>query len=393
VHNVGGYTNCYNGTWNEEFCPDTETCKKNCAVEGVQKVTGGVELKYMTAGGNVGSRLYVTDGEESYKMFKLLNREFTLDVDVSTLVCGLNGAVYFVEMAAMGGKGLEENNRAGAKYGTGYCDAQCPHEKFERNESHGICCVEMDIWEANKRATAFTPHPCSTVGPTRCTGIDCGYGAEDDARWKGLCDKDGCDMNAYRMGNKNFYGNGSDFRVDTTKPMTVVTQFHTSDGTDEGHLVEIRRLYVQNGKVIAHADSTLPGIQGGAVTDKFCNAQKAVFGDIDHHQAKGRLEEHGGDPEARHGLELVGLGRLLHPDAMAGLHFSCRSFRQRPSRCGTGSLPRLDQPSGLRQESLQQGLCKVYKHQVRRYRHHLRTDEGPTIDINRARVRFAGQAE
>ncbi|CAE8596930.1 unnamed protein product, partial [Polarella glacialis] len=108
-------------------------------------------------------------------------------VDVSTLVCGLNGAVYFVEMAAMGGKGLEENNRAGAKYGTGYCDAQCPHEKFERNESHGICCVEMDIWEANKRATAFTPHPCSTVGPTRCTGIDCGYGAEDDARWKGLC--------------------------------------------------------------------------------------------------------------------------------------------------------------------------------------------------------------
>ena len=29
-------------------------------------------------------------------MFQLLNREFTYDVDVSTLDCGLNGALYFV---------------------------------------------------------------------------------------------------------------------------------------------------------------------------------------------------------------------------------------------------------------------------------------------------------
>ena len=29
-------------------------------------------------------------------MFNLLNKEFTFDVDVSTLECGLNGALYFV---------------------------------------------------------------------------------------------------------------------------------------------------------------------------------------------------------------------------------------------------------------------------------------------------------
>ena len=29
-------------------------------------------------------------------MFQLLNREFTYDVDVSSLDCGLNGALYFV---------------------------------------------------------------------------------------------------------------------------------------------------------------------------------------------------------------------------------------------------------------------------------------------------------
>ena len=36
-------------------------------------------------------------------MFKLKNKEFTFDVDVSELPCGLNGALYFVEMEADGG--------------------------------------------------------------------------------------------------------------------------------------------------------------------------------------------------------------------------------------------------------------------------------------------------
>ena len=96
-------------------------------------------------GRQCGSRLYVTEKNgKKYKMFKLLNREFTLDVDVKTMNCGMNGAVYFIEMDKKGGEG--QTNHAGAKFGTGYCDAQCPHEKFETNASWGICCVEMDIW-------------------------------------------------------------------------------------------------------------------------------------------------------------------------------------------------------------------------------------------------------
>jgi len=39
--------------------------------------------------------------------------------------------------------------------------------------------------------------------------------------------------------------------------MTVVTQFLTSDGTAEGDLVEIKRYYVQNGKVIGNPKSKL----------------------------------------------------------------------------------------------------------------------------------------
>ena len=35
--------------------------------------------------------------------------------------------------------------------------------------------------------------------------------------------------------------------------MTVVTQFITEDGTEQGDLAEIRRLYVQNNNVIANS--------------------------------------------------------------------------------------------------------------------------------------------
>ena len=59
-------------------------------------------------------------------MFYLPNKEFTFDVDVSKLPCGLNGALYFVEMEESGGS--YPTNTAGASYGTGYCDAQCPHD-------------------------------------------------------------------------------------------------------------------------------------------------------------------------------------------------------------------------------------------------------------------------
>lgn len=68
-------------------------------------------------------------------MFNVLNQEFTFDVDVSNLPCGLNGALYFSEMDADGGMAKYPTNKAGAKYGTGYCDSQCPRDiKFIAGE-------------------------------------------------------------------------------------------------------------------------------------------------------------------------------------------------------------------------------------------------------------------
>lgn len=138
--------NCYLGNqWDQEACPDTEdgglTCAQNCAVEGADEeysntygintqgdsLTLGFVTETSAGMKNVGSRTYLMNGTDSYYMFKLKNREFTFDVDVSNLPCGVNGALYFVEMDEWGDSGKGANT-AGARYGTGYCDAQCPHD-------------------------------------------------------------------------------------------------------------------------------------------------------------------------------------------------------------------------------------------------------------------------
>ena len=91
-----------------------------------------------------------------------------------------NFAIYFFDMVKTGIMG--ETNKAGAAYGSGYCDGQCTrdlkwvngkdnNEGWVPNKADpydnrgsgdmGACCAEMDLWEPNKVATAFTPHPAT----------------------------------------------------------------------------------------------------------------------------------------------------------------------------------------------------------------------------------------
>lgn len=148
VHSLTGYTNCYTGnTWDATLCPDDATCAKNCALDGADysgtygiTTTGdALRLNFVTSGTNknIGSRTYLlAPGSDSkYQMFNFLNQEFSFDVDVSNLPCGLNGALYLSEMDEDGGTSKYPTNTAGAKYGTGYCDSQCPHDiKFINGE-------------------------------------------------------------------------------------------------------------------------------------------------------------------------------------------------------------------------------------------------------------------
>ena len=85
------------------------------------------------------------------------------------------------------------------------------------------------------------------------------------------------------------------FTVDTTQPFTVVTQFITSDGTDAGDLVEIRRSFVQAGVKIAHPPATNIGGAGNltSITDGFCKTKAAAYADNDNFEAFGGLKRMG----------------------------------------------------------------------------------------------------
>merc|ERR1711862_996636 len=111
--------------------------------------------------------------------------------------------------------------------------------------------------------------------------------------YNGVCDKDGCDFNSYRMGDTSFFGRHSGFTLDSTQELTIVTQFITHDGTDSGDLADIRRLYVQGGKVVPNSESSIAGVHGSSVTDAFCSEMKSAFGDINDFQRKGGLKAMG----------------------------------------------------------------------------------------------------
>jgi hypothetical protein len=94
------------------------------------------------------------------------------------------------------------------------------------------------------------------------------------------------------MGDTTFLGKGK--TVDTTKKFTIVTQFISSDGTANGNLAEIRRFYVQNGKIIPNSVSKISGIDAvNSITDNFCAQQKTAFGDNNRFAAKGGLKQMG----------------------------------------------------------------------------------------------------
>ena len=148
------YTNCYTGNeWNTTLCATNKDCAANCALDGadysgtygITASGNSLKLNFVTKGSystNIGSRTYLMADDSTYQMFKLApDNEFTFDVDLSNLPCGLNGALYFVSMDSDGGLKKFSTNKAGAKYGTGYCDAQCPRDlKF----INGEVCIASD---------------------------------------------------------------------------------------------------------------------------------------------------------------------------------------------------------------------------------------------------------
>lgn len=130
-------------------------------------------------------------------------------------------------------------------------------------EGYGSCCNEMDIWEANSRATHIAPHPCSVEGLFECEGAECEY--------DGICDKDGCAYNPWRFNNYESYGLG--LEVDTTRPFTVISQFPADE---DGNLESYRRLYIQDGVLIEMGAVNITDLpQINYLNDELCEATNA----------------------------------------------------------------------------------------------------------------------
>jgi hypothetical protein len=207
---------------------------------GVTTTGGTLVQRLVTISGgnkNVGSRLYLLDATGTkYQLFKLIGKELSYDVNLAQIPCGVNAAVYTIEMPASG-------EGAGAAYGTGYCDGN--YVKSKGSTKAG--CAEFDIQEANNQAMVFTTHPCATLGQFSVPG---------------QCSTDGCGFNAYRYGGKTFWGQ----TVNPKQKMTIVTQF-----VGTGTLTEIRRLYIQGGVKIPNPKLLVYNTaQYDSITDAFC---------------------------------------------------------------------------------------------------------------------------
>jgi cellulose 1,4-beta-cellobiosidase len=94
------------------------------------------------------------------------------------------------------------------------------------------------------------------------------------------------------MGDRSFFGVGK--TVDTSSKFTVVTQFITEDNTTMGTLTEIRRIYVQNGKVIQNSKVNIPGMEAyDSITNAFCNDEVTAFNDPNTFETRGGLKRMG----------------------------------------------------------------------------------------------------
>lgn len=154
IHQATNNFGC--GNWGEKpnstACPDAASCAENCIIEGVPDYrvqgisTSGTELRLQQRRNNmtVSPRVYLLDeNKQEYDMMHLTGSELTFDVEMSKLPCGMNSALYFSEMLKDGGKSLSPHSKAGAHYGTGYCDAQCfvtPFINGVVSEMVSVCC-------------------------------------------------------------------------------------------------------------------------------------------------------------------------------------------------------------------------------------------------------------
>ncbi|KAL0934986.1 exoglucanase 1 precursor [Colletotrichum truncatum] len=308
LHVTDGFSNCFdNRQWRTDQCNSTESCTQRCALEGVDYPSFGIKTNGDTllqehdtrhAFGRIeNTRVFLMEkGTERYQTFTLLGNELAFDVDLSKVPCGLNSALHFVAMDADGGSSKFPGNKAGAKYGTGYCDASCPRSirfvggkanfdgwqpsYYDPNRGQGFlgaCCPEFDVWNSNSNSFQMSSKLCRQTSYSICQGDNC----EGGQRFPD-CDRDGCDYNPYRLGAKDFYGLAK--TVDTSKKFTVVTQFAED---------KVTKFFIQDGQKIDAPATTLPGAaDSSGLNADYCLKKSQYFGEHDMFNVLGGYRRH-----------------------------------------------------------------------------------------------------
>lgn len=153
---------------------------------------------------------------ESFALFRFLGGKVSFTVDLSKVGCACNLAFYLTAQPAKGADGYFNPG----KKGDYYCDA---------NDVQSQWCPEIDIMEANNAVFAATPHTCDD--PTT-------FGHFTD------CDRSGRGENTRSI--PGAYGFGSKNKINTQKPFTVTTEFHSMGET----LTGMRTTLTQEGQSV-----------------------------------------------------------------------------------------------------------------------------------------------
>lgn len=200
------------------------------AVSGVSITGGAMTMQHNDRGYlvNIGDACPTAFSADLYdNRLKLLGRQLNYTVDLASVGCACNAALYMVSMPAINASQQPDPT----KNGDFYCDA---------NDVEGFWCPEVDLMEANTAAMQVTPHRCAA--PT--------------GSWYPSCDRSGCGLNTYRNCGPKCYGPGSGYTIDTTQPFTVSHSFPTDGaGTLVGMVTQLHQPGSPGVVLLNHTDA------------------------------------------------------------------------------------------------------------------------------------------
>ena len=181
---------------------------------------------------------------DNYFSATLFDQVLEYDVDISTVGCSCNAALYFVSMPGFN----TDHKPAKGSDNDYYCDA---------NNVTGVWCWEQDTFEANKYTMATTPHNCK----------------EAAGDYISHCDGAGCGVNVFNIDNKAMCPDSS-CKIDTSKTFRHYQHFESDEKYEK--IAAIHNRLVQ-GDTVFEFDSCADEAYLASMTDTFRKGMVMTF--------------------------------------------------------------------------------------------------------------------